>query len=409
MLAPDSSTSTIAVAVSYDVGMRSEPKGRTGFAHLFEHLMFQGSQHLEKLAHARYIQSAGGFFNGSTHMDFTDYYATLPSHALERTLFLEADRMRAPSLTEENLVNQIAVVKEEIRLNVKNRPYGGFPWILLPPVMFDTFPNSHDGYGSFEDLDAATIADAKQFFDSYYAPANAVLAVGGAFDVAQTHKLIQKHYGDIPARSVPELPSFTEPDLTSERRASHSDPMAPMPALALAWRIPDPLTQFSDYLSNLVLAELLTEGDASRLVRRLVLQEAVATSVSAYLSFMGDTFAVRDPTALIVQIHYSPEHSADKVIDLTDAELVRLATQGVEPGELERVKTRLIAQILRETDSILGRTQIMLMFEQQRGRAELINELPTLLASVTAEQIHSAAQALVPQRRAVLELVPGSN
>ena len=148
----------------YDVGIRSEPEGRTGFAHLFEHLMFQGSANLEKLEHFRYVQSSGGTFNGSTHFDYTNYFEALPSNALERGLFLEADRMRSPRITEENLANQLDVVKNEIRVNVMNRPYGGFPWIYLPAVLFDTFANSHNGYGGFEDLESATTDDAKDFF-----------------------------------------------------------------------------------------------------------------------------------------------------------------------------------------------------------------------------------------------------
>ena len=160
MLAPDRSAPVVGVAVLYDVGIRSEPEGRTGFAHLFEHLMFQGSANLEKLEHFRYVQSSGGMFNGSTHFDYTNYFEALPSNALERGLFLEADRMRSPRITEENLANQIAVVKEEIRVNVLNRPYGGFPWLDLPPRLFDTFANSHNGYGGFVDLESATVDDA---------------------------------------------------------------------------------------------------------------------------------------------------------------------------------------------------------------------------------------------------------
>src|SRR5918996_6260814 len=147
VLAPDRSAPVVTVAVYYDVGIRSEPEGRTGFAHLFEHLMFQGSASLEKLAHFRYVQSSGGTFNGTTHFDYTNYFEALPSNALERGLFLEADRMRGPRITEENLANQLEVVKNEIRVNVLNSPYGGFPWIYLPALLFDTFANSHNGYG----------------------------------------------------------------------------------------------------------------------------------------------------------------------------------------------------------------------------------------------------------------------
>ena len=186
LIVPDPATPVVGVAVHVDVGFRSEPEGRTGFAHLFEHLMFQGSESLEKLAHFRHVQSSGGVFNGSTHQDYTDYFEVLPAAALERALFLEADRLRAPTLSVENLRNQVDVVKEEIRLNVLNRPYGGFPWILLPPVLYDTFPNAHNGYGDFSELEQASLDDAASFFDTYYAPGNAQVTVAGYLDVDET-------------------------------------------------------------------------------------------------------------------------------------------------------------------------------------------------------------------------------
>src|ERR671927_1215626 len=198
VLAPDRAAPVVGVSVHVDVGFRSEPEGRTGFAHLFEHLMFQGSERLEKLAHFRHVQGSGGVFNGSTHQDYTDYFEVLPAAALERALFLEADRLRAPKLTTENLRNQVDVVKEEIRLNVLNRPYGGFPWILLPPVLYDTYPNAHNGYGDFTDLEQASLDDAAAFFDTYYAPGNAVLTVVGDLDPAEAAELVERHFGDIP-------------------------------------------------------------------------------------------------------------------------------------------------------------------------------------------------------------------
>src|SRR4051812_36022029 len=243
VLAPDRSASVVGVAVVYDVGIRSEPEGRTGFAHLFEHLMFQGSESLEKLAHFRHVQGAGGTFNGSTHFDYTDYFETLPSSALERTLFLEADRMRGPRLTEENLRNQVDVVKEEIRVNVLNRPYGGFPWLKLPEVMFDTFANAHDGYGSFVDLESATVADAADFFEKYYACGNAVLSVAGDIDLDEARTLIEKHFGDVEARPAPARPDFSEPDLTAERREADTHPPPPPPPPAAARGLPGPRGQ----------------------------------------------------------------------------------------------------------------------------------------------------------------------
>jgi len=242
LVVPDPSTPVVAVAVHVDVGFRSEPEGRTGFAHLFEHLMFQGSESLEKLAHFRHVQGSGGVFNGSTHQDYTDYFQVLPAAALERALFLEADRLRAPKLTEENLRNQVDVVKEEIRLNVLNRPYGGFPWILLPPVLYDTFPNAHNGYGDFSELEQASLADAAAFFDTYYAPGNAQVTVAGALDADEALALVEKHFGDIPARPTPERPSFAEPVPGAERRQAVPDAHAPLPALAMGFRLPDPGT-----------------------------------------------------------------------------------------------------------------------------------------------------------------------
>jgi predicted Zn-dependent peptidase len=314
VLTPDRSAPVVGVAVVYDVGIRSEPEGRTGFAHLFEHLMFQGSENLEKLAHFRHVQGSGGTFNGSTHIDYTDYYETLPANALERALFLEADRMRRPRLTAENLRNQVDVVKEEIRVNVLNRPYGGFPWLKLPPVMFDTFPNAHDGYGSFDDLESATVADAEEFFRRFYASGNAVLAIAGDVDVETATRLVEAHFSDVPARPAPHRADFAEPDLTAERREEYVDPLAPLPAIAAGWRVPDPINDLDGYLPFVVLAEVLTDGDASRLVERLVLKDRLVTSIGGYLSFMGEPFAVRDPTALLLQANLPPQGDPDKVL-----------------------------------------------------------------------------------------------
>jgi zinc protease len=406
VLAPDRSAPVVGVAVVYDVGIRSEPEGRTGFAHLFEHLMFQGSENLEKLAHFRHVQGSGGTFNGSTHLDYTDYFETLPANALERALFLEADRMRGPRLTEENLRNQVDVVKEEIRVNVLNRPYGGFPWLKLPPVMFDTFPNAHDGYGSFEDLESATVADAADFFRRFYASGNAVLSVAGDLDQATATEMIERHFGDVPARPAPERPDFTEPDLTAERRQSYTDALAPLPAVASAWRVPDPAVDFTAYLPYVVLAEVLTDGDASRLVERMVLTDRSVTSVGGYIGFMGEPFEVRDPTALLIQLHLPPGGDSDKVLRTLDEELERLATDGLADGELARTQARMATHLLRDTDAVLGRALRMAVLEQQRGTPELINDLPRLVGEVTAEQIAAAAGALRPQRRASIEVVP---
>ena len=173
LVVPSRADNLVGVSVVYNVGFRSEPEGRTGFAHLFEHMMFQGSAHVGKVEHIRLVESAGGVMNGHTRADLTAYYEAMPPSALELALFLEADRMASLAITEENLRNQVDVVKEEILVNVVNRPYGGFPWISLPALAFDSYPNSHNGYGDFSHLEQATVEDSEDFYRTYYVPSNA--------------------------------------------------------------------------------------------------------------------------------------------------------------------------------------------------------------------------------------------
>jgi predicted Zn-dependent peptidase len=402
---PDRSSPVVAVAVYYDVGMRSEPEGRTGFAHLFEHLMFQGSANLGKTEHFTYVQGSGGVLNGSTHVDYTNYFEILPNGATELALFLEADRMRSVALTQENLENQVAVVQNEIRVNVQNRPYGGFPWLSMPPLLFESFANSHDGYGSFVDLEAATLADAQSFFDRYYAPGNAVLTVAGDVDPDQVLGWVQEQFGDIPGRKVAPPPSFGEPLLTSERWGVMEDRLAPAPAVAMGWRVPDP-ADLPSYLPYVVLAEVLTDGDASRLQERLLLKDRIATSVSGYLGIMGDPLDARDPTPLLVEVHHAEEVPVRTVVDAVDDELSRLAAGGCDDGEVERTVARMVSRYFRDIDPVLGRATHAAVFEQQRGRPELLNELPALLAGVTSESVVAAAATLGRDNRAVLELRP---
>ncbi|MDD7937839.1 pitrilysin family protein [Actinomycetospora lutea] len=407
LLVPDPAAPVVGVAVHVDVGFRSEPEGRTGFAHLFEHLMFQGSESLEKLAHFRHVQSSGGVFNGSTHQDYTNYFEVLPSAALERALFLEADRLRAPRLTAENLRNQVDVVKEEIRLNVLNRPYGGFPWILLPPVLYDTYPNAHNGYGDFTDLEQADLDDAAAFFDAYYAPGNAVLTVVGDLDPDEAATLVEKHFGDIPARAVPERPSFAEPPPGGVRREDVTDAHAPLPALALGHRLPDPHADLDAYLAHAVLASLLTDGEAARLTQRLVYGDALVTDVSASCGLMGAPLDARDPDTFTVTAVHPASVDPDRVIAAVDDELATLAADGPDPEELRRVTARWASSLHREHDRLMSRMLALGSAELVQGRAELADELPARIAAVSPAAVAAAAGALRPDARAVLTVTPG--
>ncbi len=407
VLAPDRSSGVVGVAVHYDVGFRSEPEGRTGFAHLFEHLMFQGSESLPKLEHFRLVQSSGGTFNGSTHTDYTDYFEVLPASALERGLFLEADRMRAPRITAENLANQVDVVSEEIRLNVLGRPYGGFAWIQLPPVLFTTFANAHNGYGDFVDLQAATVADCADFFERYYTPANAVLTVCGDFDPDRAADAVRHHFADVPYRPAPVRPSFAEPWPDEVRHAEEVDPLAPLPAFAVGWRLPDPVADLSGYLATVILGQVLSDGEASRLQAAVVARDGLATEIWAGPGLMGGPLDARDPDVFVLGALHTQQVSGQQVRDAAMSHIEALAADGPTEAELTAAVARFAAAHFREHDSISGRTRSLGALELLHGRAELVSELPALLGGISAEQVAAAAAALDPQRCAVLDLIPG--
>lgn len=409
VLNPDRSAAATAVAVYYDVGFRSEPEGRTGFAHLFEHLMFQGSANLDKGEHAKLVQGNGGFMNGSTNADYTNYFEELPSNALEVALFLEADRMRGPRLTEENLQNQISVVKEEIRVNVLNRPYGGFPWIHLPPVMFRTYNNAHNGYGSFEDLESATIDDAADFFNRYYAPANAVLCVVGDFDVAKATATIERHFASVKRRPAPARPDFDEPPPKGEQRSVRIDAMAPSPAVAVGYRVPDPLGDLREYLAAVLLVDVLCDGDASRLHQRVVKQDRLATHLFGYVGLFGNPLEVRHPTMMQVMAYYTDAPSPDAILGSIDAEVERLAAGGVDDDELARVRNSWLSAYFQRADNFMQRALTLATLEQQRGAPGLLNDLPAALAEVGPEDVRAAAERwLRADQRAVLDIQPGA-
>jgi predicted Zn-dependent peptidase len=309
-------------------------------------------------------------------------------------------------VTEDNLANQIAVVKEEIRVNVLNEPYGGFPWVTLAPVLYESWANAHDGYGSFADLEAASLEVARDFFDHYYAPGNAVLTVCGDFETDHALELVHRHFDAVPKRAVPPRPDFEEPAPTGERRAEQHDPLAPAPAVALGWRVPDP-ADLPAYLPYVVLASALATGDASRLRRRLIQDDRLATDIGAHLGLMEDAFDVRNPLPFIVEAHHPGEVSTDQVVAAVDEELDRVATDGVRADELGRVTARLRSGLLQGSDNVMRRTLAMSAYEQQRGRAELALEMPDLLAEVTAEQVAGAAATLRPDVRARLDLIAG--
>jgi zinc protease len=407
LVAADRSTTFAAVAVVYDVGFRSEPEGRTGFAHLFEHLMFQGSAHVAKVEHLQLVQSAGGVLNGHTMADITAYYEALPSGGLDLALWLEADRMGLLALNEENLANQVSVVEEEIKVNVLNQPYGGFPWISMPALAFDTYPNAHNGYGDFAHLEDATVDDAADFYHRYYSPSNAVLVVAGDCIASDVVELADRHFGRIAKRSAPARRSFAEPRLSRARHKVVRDPLIPQPAFAAGYRVPDPVADLEGYAAFVVLGSLLAEGDASRLRSRLVHHDRTVTDLGCLLGLFGsDAFTMRDPVLFQIVVFHTGVASTAALLAVVDEELERLATDGPDADELARVSASAAAGHWRGLDPVLNRALALAGAEVVHGRAELVAELPGILSAVGSEAVAAAAADLLGQHRTILELRP---
>src|SRR5688572_23505719 len=226
VLSEDHTSPTVVVAVYYNIGFRIEPKDRTGFAHLFEHMMFQGSENLGKMEFIKLVQQNGGVLNGSTRFDFTNYFEVMPAHKLETALWAEADRMKGLAITQDNLTNQQGVVKNEVKVNVLNQPYGGFPWLDMPQFANENWFNAHNFYGDLADLDSAKLEDVDSFFKTYYSPNNAALAVVGDFEIEDARKWIAQYFDSIPSATLPPKPDISEPRQEQEKRKIKEDKLA---------------------------------------------------------------------------------------------------------------------------------------------------------------------------------------
>ena len=306
VIVPDATAPVVTVGVYYKIGFRLEPQGRSGFAHLFEHMMFQGSENAPKMQHIKLINSSGGVLNGSTMYDVTNYYEAVPSNALERVLWLEADRMRALKVDEENLTNQRDVVKEEVRVNVMNQPYGGFPWLDMPPVAFRNWANAHNFYGDFADLDAASLADVQKFFRTYYVPNNAVLLLLGDVNPQEGLALAEKYFGPIPAGATPPFADPTEPPQNEERRGHVEEKFGTLPAMAIGYVMPQRRTP--EWYAMVLLDQALHGGRAGRIHRELVLEKQIAVEADGGVDDCSATTALRRcPRAFCISRNIPPK------------------------------------------------------------------------------------------------------
>jgi predicted Zn-dependent peptidase len=392
------------VSVVYHVGMRLEPRNRTGFAHLFEHLMFQGTPNAPKGVFDRTITGGGGHNNGSTRPDFTNYIETAPASSLEPILWLEADRMKTLDFNPATLKNQQDVVKEEIRVNVKNKPYGAFYIFDLPQQAFQKWENNHDGYGSFQDLEGASLEDVRAFHRDYYGPNNAVLAIAGDVTPAQGFALAQKYFGRIARRPTPAPTDFTEGLNTKEKRIQQSDALAQVPAVAAGWKVPQ--RGHRDQAPMAVLAELLAGGDASLFYQGLVKGRQIALNVSGSFG-LADPFGYDGPTLFTVFGLYKPNSSADAMLAAMDEEIAKVAKNGVDPAALQRVKTGMLADWNNGMENILSRADTLAKMQTIWGDANVVNKVPGWIEAVTPADIQRvAATYLVPANRTVIDRQP---
>jgi zinc protease len=409
VIAPDSTAPVVTLGVYYKIGFRLEPQGRSGFAHLFEHMMFQGSENAPKMQHIKLINSSGGVLNGSTMYDVTNYYEAVPSNALERVLWLEADRMRALKVDEENLINQRDVVKEEVRVNVLNQPYGGFPWLDMPPVAFRNWANAHNFYGDFADLDAASLADVQKFFCTYYVPNNAVLLLLGDVNPQEGLALAEKYFGPIPAGATPPFADPTEPAQTEERRGYVDEKFGTLPAMAIGYVLPQRRTP--DWYAMVLLDQALHGGRAGRIHRELVLGKQIAVEADGGVD---DVFGYNGPSQMTTRILHKPEYTAEQTLTVFNDVLREIQEKGIKQEELDPLKVKWRSDYYSTLEGgrggympRYGLMHLLACFTLFDNEPELVNSILEGFLAVKCEELQAVAKKyLRPENRAIVFRTP---
>jgi len=398
LLSEDHAAPTYSISVTYNVGSRDERDGRTGFAHLFEHMMFQGSENVGKGEHFIIIENNGGGMNGSTNSDRTEYHETLPANQLELGLFLEADRMKSLAITPANLENQRETVKEERRQRYDNQPYG-LTFDTLFETSYDNFAYKHSTIGSMDDLNAATVKDVADFFKTYYAPNNAVITLVGDFKTADALQKIEKYFGSILSQPAPRPPDMSESKQNGERRKTLEDPLAQVARLDIAFKIPPGNTP--DWYALYVLGEILSTGNSSRLYQTLVRDKQVAVQEGA------GTFERRGPSLFLVDLFITPGKDLKDVEKLVYEELEKVKNEPVTDAELQRVRMEVKRAKVEQLEGTLYRAQTLGEGAVFYNDPNVINSGNDKLMAVTKDQIQKAARAyLIESNRTVLTTMP---
>ena len=398
IISEDHAAPVVAVAVNYNVGSRDERKGRTGFAHLFEHMMFKGSENVGPGEHPYLVFANGGSMNGTTNKDRTLYFEILPANQLDLALFLEADRMRSLEITAPNLDNQRQAVQEERRLGVDNQPYGR-TFEVRDELAYENFAYEHSVIGAMADLGAATVDDVAAFFKTYYAPNNAVLSIVGAVDTRTTLDKVRRHFGSIPSQPAPAAVDMTEPAQTEERRTTLEDGLARLTRLDMVYKIPPSSSADADALQ--VLGTVLSNGRSSRFYEAIVRQKQLAPTVNA---FSGES---RGPGLFSVVAMLTPGRNVADLEGAIDAEIERVKAGAIEPWEMEKARNNARSQLVSNLGSALGRAITLgqdALFYDNPGR---VNTTASRIAKVTADDVQRVArQYLVKSGRTVVITVP---
>lgn len=397
---PDHASPTVAVAVTYDVGARNERPGQSGFAHLFEHMMFEGSKNVPKGEHFKLVSARGGTLNGTTSSDRTNYFEALPASELALGLWLEADRMKWLDVNSAYFENQRRVVEEEFRMSVENAAYMPALLELEARAFTGYFPYAHPAIGSMADLNAARFEWVRDFHAAFYAPNNAVLSVVGDFDPDTAVDLIRRYFDD--ANPQVRIPSFAPPPLaeqTAERRASVDDPHARTAGLYYGWVVP-PIRTPEHYALEL-LALLLADGESSRLHQLIVRERELGRRVSA------STDGHRGPDLFVLSCELTQKAELGAVERLLDAALQRLARTPPSAAELDKAKSRMRSRFLFGLESNLSRAIRFGEFETFFGDARLLGRELDAYRAVTSEDVrNAAARYLRKERRTVVEVLP---
>ncbi len=403
VLSPDHSTPTVVLGIYYNIGFRIEPRDRTGFAHLFEHMMFQGSQNLGKMEFIRLVQQNGGVLNGSTRFDFTNYFEVVPSNKLETVLWAEADRMKGLAITDANLKNQQGVVENEVKVNVINRPYGGFPWLDMPQYANTNWHNAHNFYGDLKDLEAATLGDVTQFFKTYYAPNNAAMAVVGDFDPAEAKKYIEKYFAAIPSAPQKPQPDLTEPKQEKEKRTSKIDALAKRPAIAIAYHMPERNTP--EYYAMGLLDQILLQGDDSLLYQELAKRKGYSNEVDGGINLLGNMFNYKGPMLWMVSMIHDSTSKPDDIVNSLESVVAPLRSKPVTQAQLDRAMVKFRSSLYDSLSQFngFGRADMLASFALFDDNPARINDIESQLRKVTPALIQkTAAEYLQPSNRTVL-------